>query len=165
MLNRYGYALLLLAFGALVFLLGVLLPQDLRQRLTFASGEPPTAAVPAPAAAAGAKTPTAAAAPPPALETLLLPVPAPANARYTLRLGLFTDPAQARSLADQVEQLHAPGLKTRVLAVQDRNGQPWWLTLAGDAARPADLEGLERWLRQRLSLAHVAVALAPPPAP
>jgi hypothetical protein len=159
MIAKIGFVLLLIVFGVLTFLMWVFMPGDARGRLpgieevlrsgakpgtpapTGKQGQAPTP--PAPAATAGKAPP---------LESLLIPPGAPGKARYTLQLGIFPDQAEADVLTIQVDALHLPGLKTRILPVRDRAGQPWWIAAAGDQDAPKALESARVAIGERLAL-------------
>ncbi len=166
MIAKFGFVLLFAVFGALVFMMGVYLPNEARGRLPGgermqsdkAAGAGSTPA-PAPAAAkAGGEDKTA------PLETLQLPATASKTARYTLQLSLFTSQADADALVAQVEALHLPGIKAKTLAVRDRAGQAWWIATAGDQDAPDALESTRVWLGERFAL-HAMRAIQLPAAP
>jgi len=167
MIAKLGFILLFVIFGVLAFLMGVFAPSDARGWLpgieqtlqgNAATRTPTSAGVPARASAVAVQ-PAAKAKPLP-LENLLIPATS-TKARYTLQLGIFPDQAEADALTAQVEALHLPGVKATTLAVQDRGGQAWWITAAGDQDAPEALESARIWLSERLALNATRAILQP----
>ena len=149
MLAKIGFILIVLVFGALMFVAGTLAPESVRGSVASSAqelidrlplGGKASASSAAATAAAGEETP--AAEEQQALihyETLLLPTPLPEKGQYALQVGLFADLASTSVLADRLQAL---GYATQAIAVVDQNGQPWVVLAAGtfpspDAARDA----------------------------
>lgn len=145
MIAKLGFLIVVLLFGALMFVAGTLAPENLRSpvaafgrhvaaKLTAAAGD--AKAAPASASAEAGKEP-----PPIPSESLQLPVPLPAQGQYALQAGQFAVPEPAAALA---KRLQAAGVPFQVLPVVDRAGQRWSLVAAGqygsvDEARTARL--------------------------
>jgi hypothetical protein len=168
MIAKLGFVLLFIAFGALMFLLGMNLPDSLRKQIPLLDKLVPTAAVPGKANSPAAAPPAAAAeaagkpkeAPPP-LSSFLLPTETPKEGRYALQVGLFPSQAEADALAARIDALHLPKVKAASFAVRDRAGHDWWLASAGERGSPDDLAIVQTWLQQRLGLAEMPVILLP----
>lgn len=149
MMARFGFLLLLVVFGALMFLCGVLAPDTLRVPVSGAAtrtvawagtvlGRSPAAPSGAKAAAAGAPANARAKdgpAPVPA-EQLLLPAPLPEKGRFAVEAGRFTDAQPAQDLATRLAALRLPVEK--VIEAVDRGGAHWWIVPVGPYASPAE---------------------------
>lgn len=144
MLVKIGFVLLFVLLGVAVVLMGVFMQGDARGRLPGieeslreGAAQPPSArakvAVPADLPPARGAEPTA-------------------KARYTLRLGQFSNRADAEILTAQVEALQLPGIKARTLAVRGVAGETAWITAAGDQDQPMALESARVWLSGHFGL-------------
>lgn len=172
MLAKFGFVLLFLVFGLLMFLLGASLSEEARlrfpqlEKLRPAKPPVPPMVVPAapgkPPSQAGKAGADPKAPPPQPLETLLIPAPAPKAGRYALQAGIFPDPAQADALVARIAALHLPGVKARTLAMRDREGRDWWVAAAGERDAPESLEDIRAWLGDRIALADARAILLPP---
>lgn len=161
MIAKFGFVLVLIVFGALMFTGGVLAPDSLRQsvaatakqvtnqvKLPFSrSGLAETTAssatspakegktAPAQSPAGGNTAPAAAAdtnSQPVPIESLLIPTPMPEKGRYAVQAGLFTDNEQADALARRIQEMKHPFDK--VLEVVDQAGRQWSLVPVGPYA-------------------------------
>ena len=175
MLSRIGFLMLLLAFGLLAWVAGLVMPAGLLQQIpvpqalqavlppSLAARVAAPPAAPAPAAApAGAAADKPAKAPPP-LESLLVPTPAPEKGRYALQLGLYPGAEEAEALAARVNALRLPGVAAKTLQVRSQDGLDWWLAAAGEQATPEDLETARALLAERLGLQAIRPILLPAP--
>lgn len=165
MIAKFGFVLLFLAFGVLMFLLGMNLPASLKQHIPLIEQPAPAVAGPAKPATAGKPATPAAATPakdaPPPLANFMLPTELPKDGRYALQAGLFTTQAEADALAARINALHLPKIQATSFAVRDRAGQDWWLASAGERSSPDDLAVVQNWLQQRLGLIPMPVILLP----
>jgi cell division protein FtsN len=92
---------------------------------------------------------------------LTLPNVLPAKAQLGLQIGLFIDAAQAKPL---VNQLTALGQSSQLIQVNDPNGQPWVLLLAGPYKSLDEARTQRQALRRGLALHHApALLMLPPP--
>lgn len=147
MMAKFGFLLLLVAFGALMFLCGVLAPETLRVPVSGAAtrtvawagtalGHSPAPPPGSNAAAAAAGAAAKAGPPPVPAEQLLLPAPLPEKGRFAVEAGRFTDAQPAQDLATRLAALRLPVEK--VIEAVDRSGAHWWIVPVGPYASPAE---------------------------
>jgi len=143
---KFGFLLILILFGLLMFAAGSLAPASFRESaqsmitrgkdelaaLTgFASREANSASKPAPASAAPASA--AAKADPIPAENLIIPSPLPDKGQYGLQLGQFADAAQAKELSGRGNALKLPMI---LLDTIDQSGKRWAVVAAGPYVSP-----------------------------
>jgi cell division septation protein DedD len=188
MLNKIGFILLVLAFGALVFGAGALAPESVKAPLAAATAALDALKKVAPAsnaeAESGAAAPTDTAAATPAADgaatgeaaaaatkpapipyrDLVVPSPAPPNAEYAVQVALVADAAEADALAARVKAL---GYPVKVLEVQAAPGVAWRLVAAGRYPSAAEADAAALVLARDLGFTDrlPPVVLPPPPAP
>jgi cell division septation protein DedD len=153
---KAGFILLVLLFGALMFMAGTLAPPGIGQTVTGAAnhlaaylpGAKDVEARLKPESASKAGAPTgaaasAAASAPEALaaSSLLIPTPLPEAGKYALQAGQFTHEADASALYAKIQSAKLPAQK--VANVQDQGGALWTVVAVGpyaslDEARTAN---------------------------
>ena len=163
MVAKAGFILLVLLFGALMFMAGTLAPPGIGQTVTGAANHlaaylpgakdvearlTPESASKAGASTGAASAPTgaaasAAASAPEALaaSSLLIPTPLPEAGKYALQAGQFTHEADASALYAKIQSAKLPAQK--VANVQDQGGALWTVVAVGpyaslDEARTAN---------------------------
>lgn len=182
MLGKFGLILLVVLFGACMFLAGAMAPPAWRhsvdalgQRLPGMRGTSP---LPAAAAAANrpgapretsAKPASSASAAPVALDRLLVgarlaaPEPAKGNPAYALQLGQFLRDADADAMARRANAA-SPGLPLSRIAGVDANGQPWTVLAIGRYVSPEAAQRDAARLQETLGLGDLpAIRLPEPP--
>lgn len=140
MLMKLFFILLVLLFGLLMFVTGVLAPPGVNRETARIAHQVmamlPLGAGPSTPAGDVVKSPGEEKAPeetPVPTETLLLPTPLPAQGLYALQLGQFGNGDGADVLLARVR---TAGIEVRKIAAVDRNGQAWWIVAAGSYPQP-----------------------------
>lgn len=184
MLGKFGLVLLVVLFGACMFVAGAMAPPAWRQSIGAFGQRLPVSggamAVPAATAAAGKPgAPQAAASTGPAssgstapvaMDSLLVgahvaaPVPAKGQPAYALQLGQFVRDADAEAMARQATTA-APGLPLSRIAGIDANGQTWTVLAIGRYVSPDDAQRDAARLQQALGLGDLPAIRLPEPAP
>lgn len=167
MIAKAGFILLVLLFGALMFMAGTLAPPGIGQAMTGAANQlaaylpgarkaeaehkpasPPktgasAAAASASASASASAAASAAASGPDVLaaSSLLIPMPLPEAGKYALQAGQYAHEADASAMYAKIQSAKLPAQK--VVNVQDQGGALWTVVAVGpyaslDEARTAN---------------------------
>ena len=167
MVAKAGFIVLVLLFGALMFMAGTLAPPGIGQTVTGAAnqlaaylpgakdvGAKPkpesaskagasagAASAPASASASAAASAAASAPEPLAASSLLIPTPLPEAGKYALQAGQFTHETDASALYAKIQSVKLPAQK--VANVRDQGGALWTVVAVGpyaslDEARTAN---------------------------
>jgi hypothetical protein len=172
MVAKFGLILLVAVFGALLFVLGLLMPQSVRlpvirvaQELTPPHGKSAPQTSPqshaSNPASTGAQQPAAAPAPIP-YRQLIIPTPLPLDGQYALQLGLY--PAASNATA-WVERAQAAGVPATTIDVVDESGHRWIAVAAGQYALPDDARAARISLTRTLTLAQALPVIRMPAKP
>lgn len=167
MLLKLFFVLLVMLYGALMFIGGTIAPDSIRlptariaQQVTDQlplfgkkAEAPATAAAPDKAAAQETPVPQ---------ESLLLPSPLPAQGAYALQIGQFSSPEAAELLRKRAA---ANNLAVRILATVDRQGQNWWLTVITGYTSPDEAKTQRPAVAQLINGIEEAPILLLPPSP
>lgn len=141
MIAKLGFVLIVAAFGALMFIAGILAPASVRQPVGMFAQQTikqltPVAekkiagdAASAAAAASSSSAPQAEKSKPVPAESLLIPSPLPDKGQYALQAGQFTHAEQANALAAHIKELGLPFDK--VIDVVDQAGKNWSVVPVG----------------------------------
>lgn len=177
MIAKFGFILLVVLFGTLMFVAGTMAPPSLHDYVTHAvAGIAPQSVATAKAAGtAGTSTQAASGAAnapakgddkdkPLPYQSLLLRSPLPAKAKYALQAGMFSDAAAANGLNARLTKL---GYPSQVIAVVDTDQQTWQVVTAGSFDNLDDADAARSRLAQALGLAQPpsTIVLPPPPKP
>lgn len=176
MIAKFGFILLVILFGALMFIAGTMAPPSLHSYVAagIARIVPRSAAMTA-GTTTGADTITASGAAgvpakgddknkPVPYQSLLLRSPLPAKAQYALQAGMFSDAAAANGLNARLTKL---GYPSQIIAVVDTDQQTWQVVAAGSFGSLNDADAARIRLAQALNLAQPpsTIVLPPPPKP
>lgn len=168
MLSKLFFVLLVILFGALMFIGGAIAPDRIRL---------PTANIAAQAAAllpffdkktdiaptASTQDKATTSDTPLPLESLLLPSPLPATGAYALQVGQFSNSEAAQLLQKRAA---ANNLTAHVLATIDRQGQNWWLTVITGYTSPDEAKTQRALVAQLINgIEEAPILLLPPPPP
>lgn len=140
MLMKLFFVFLVLLFGLLMFVTGVLAPTEVSKETSRIAHKVMSALPIGGTSTAPAEEPPQ----PPgqgknqeeapvATETLLLPTPLPAQGLYALQLAQFGNAASAEIL---MTRLKAAGITGKVIRAIDKQGQTWWIVAAGSYGQP-----------------------------
>jgi hypothetical protein len=171
MFAKFGLILLVVMFGALLFVLGTLAPESVRWPMTRVAQDivsprkvdavKATPKSPATAAAAASSTKQPAPAPIP-YQQLLIPTPLPLDGMYALQLGLYPTPTDADAW---VKRAQAAGVPASAISVVDENGEHWIVVAAGQYGSPEDARAARISLTRTLTLAQALPVIRLPPKP
>jgi cell division septation protein DedD len=170
MLAKIGLIAVVVLFGALLFVLGMLMPDSVRAGLTtrFTAATQTTVSaqkrMPAKNAAAIAAAPPAAKNSPPPVQfkELLVPTPAPLDRVYALQIGRFPTSAAADVVAKRAA---GAGLPTATIDMIDADGEDFKLVTAGRYSSPEDARAARISLTRKLELAQPLEVIMLPAAP
>lgn len=189
MLGKFGLVLLVLLFGACMFVAGVMAPPSLRQPIDALAGHLPDARDTATAAARRPGAPAASASSAPAsgtpasatpaaagtaapvrLDSLVVgahvarPAPAKGQPAYALQLGQFVRDADADAMAARAAKA-MPDLPLSRIASVDASGHDWTVVAIGRYVSPDDSQRDAALLRASLDLGDLPVIRLPEPPP
>lgn len=165
MLGKFGLILVIVLFGAAMFLVGVLAPQSIRQPIADAAAALRESRAARQAAAPHATIPGPAQAEPAAIpfQDLLVPTPLPLDGTYAVQLGMYST---VDSAAAWVERVRASGLPVATIPVLDEHGARWIAVVTGRYNSPDDARAARLSLSRSLGLAQpLLVIRLPPPKP
>jgi hypothetical protein len=180
-LGKFGLILLVVLFGACMFVAGAMAPPSLRQPIAALAASLPglhdakdagqgPARSGGPAAAASARPAPAGSTSPVQLDSLLVgarvaaPVPAKGQSAYALQLGQFVRAADADVLARRAAAV-APGLPLSRIAGSDDKGRAWTVLAIGRYVSPEDAQHDASRLQGALELGDLPVIRLPDPPP
>ena len=168
MIAKLGFILIVLLFGALMFVAGTLAPKAVREPIVNAagqlmarlptSGDAKSASRDAPSEAgtsAGKEDDK-----PLPYETLLLRRPLPDKAQFALQVGVFAEAAGADPLLGRLRKL---GYRSKAIPVVDQNGALWVVLAAGQFASPDDARAARGPLSRGLGLNQSLTLILLPP--
>jgi len=170
MFTKFGLVVLVVVFGALLFVLGLLAPEPVRRSVTqwtyniTAAREATTVKSPPKALAAAANasaTKKSGAAPIPYAQ-LLIPTPPPPHGTYSLQLGLYPTTAGAD---DWVKRARAADVPASTISVLDENGQSWIAVAAGEYNSPEEARAARISLTRTLTLVQPLMVIRLPSQP
>lgn len=171
MFAKFGLILIVVAFGACLFVLGILAPESVRSPVTRVAQELtavrkksalPTAPHVSVAkdVSTGTKQPAGPA--PVPYQQLMVPTPLPLDGLYALQLGLFPTVSNATAW---VERARSAGVPATTIGVVDENGGQWIAVAAGQYSSPDDARSGRILLTRTLSLAQALPVIRLPPKP
>lgn len=183
MTSKLGFILLVVVFGALMFLAGAIAPASIRKPLdafgqktmarfadTGASQaananahDPVSASNPALASAADHAPSGKAKEEPVWAESLLIPTPLPEKAQYALQAGQFASAEEANALGVRIKALHLPFVK--VFDVVDQAGVRSTVVPVGPYASPDAARAARGSIARELGLAGPLALILLPAAP
>lgn len=159
MLKKTGFIMLIIFFGAVMFLLGIVSPNKVRQPiLAQLSLLPAWLSIPSlMSSSADASTANASLIP---YESLLVTNLKADAASYTLQVGLFPAKLQADAM---VKRLQHYGYQSNIARVVDKYGLPWVLVTTGTFDTQDNAKNAELSLVIDLGLAPELPILKSPP--
>ena len=168
MIAKFGLILLVLVFGALMLLVGLMAPDSIRRPLAGLGGrlQPPRVAAkltsaPAPSATPAAKAADAQPQPIP-YQALLIPSPLPPDGQYALQLGSYPTSSGAAASAKRAQD---SGLPVSQIPVLDQNGERWFAVAVGQYSSPDDARAARISLSRTLELTQPLPVIRLPPKP
>ena len=173
MIAKFGFILLVILFGALMFIVGTMAPPSLHSYVAagIANVVPHSAVMKAGTTGADTNTASGAASAPAKgddknkplpYQSLLLRSPLPAKAQYALQAGMFSDAAAANGLNARLTKL---GYPSQIIAVVDTDRQTWQVVAAGSFGSLNDTDAARIRLEQTLGLAQPPSTIVLPPSP
>lgn len=165
MFAKLGFILLVIAFGALMFAAGTIVPPSVREAVVALIGKIDIAdlklgkPVPTPPAAGAAKPNDKKPVP---YEELLVPTPLPPNGTYALQIGMYADASNAESFAKQAKDSGYPVL---TIPVVDKNGAQWTAVAVGKYASPDEAAVARPSVANRLASNQPLIVIRVPPEP
>jgi len=175
MIAKFGFILLVILFGAVMFIAGTMAPPSLHSYVATGIANIVPHSTVMKTGTTGADTNTAsgaAGAPakgddknkPLPYQSLLLRSPLPAKAQYALQVGMFSDMTAANAMNAQLTKL---GYPSSIIAVVDTDQQTWQVVAAGNFGNLDDADAARIRLAQALKLAQPpsTIVLPPPPKP
>ncbi len=168
MIAKFGLILLVLVFGALMLLVGLMAPDSIRRPLAGLGGrlQPPRVAAKLPSAPAPSASPAAKSAEtqpqPIPYQTLLIPSPLPPDGQYALQLGSYPTSSGA---AVWVKRVQDSGVPVSQIAVLDQNGERWFAVAAGQYTSPDEARAARISLSRTLALTQPLTVIRLPPKP
>jgi hypothetical protein len=171
MLHRLGFVLLVLLFGGLMFLAGLLAPAsvhgpvaqwardavgatlgEVRAAVDATLADAERAATASAVRAADDTTPDGGPDAPGVLAygELVVPAPLPSEGVYGLQVGMLTD---AGAAAARTAEVRAAGFDSRVIPVTDADGARWYVVTAGRHGHPRQAREARMLLATSLGVA------------
>jgi cell division septation protein DedD len=166
MVRKFGLILLVLLFGALMFLVGVVASNSIRRPVSGLLEHPrisrTDASVPQPTHQTGTVPGAATPAEPPPVpyQALLIPSPPPPDGTYALQLGSYPTRTSA---AEWVKRAQDGGWVASQISVLDQNGERWIAVAVGEFNSPDDARAARVTLSRTLALAQALPVIRLPP--